>query len=86
MSVTFKYGGNKPPIEICGLTTMKMSPPTLFANLTEDCKPIATKWRKYSRHTDRHFISGEVRRLLAEAIHRGVLRLWLSGVEIIRNV
>ena len=63
-SVPFKYGGSKPPIEIYSLTTMTMSPPMLFANLRDDCKPIATKSKRYSNE-DKSFIGAEVRRLLA---------------------
>ena len=37
-----------------------MDPPQLFANLSDDCHPIATKSRKYS-HDDSVFISSEVK-------------------------
>ena len=44
-----------------------MDPPQLFANLSDDYRPIATKSCKYSRD-DSVFISSEVKRLLAEGI------------------
>ena len=42
-SISFLHGGPKPPLEVCGLTTLKVEPPDLFANLTADVHPIATK-------------------------------------------
>ena len=68
--VKFNHGG-KSEVEFCGLTTMQTSPPfppSLFSNLTGDCKPIATQSRKYCSKDDRKFISNEVKRLLAESI------------------
>ena len=42
-SISFHHGGPKPPLVVCGLTTLKVEPPDLFANLTADVHPIATK-------------------------------------------
>ncbi|KAL1235317.1 Gag-Pol polyprotein [Trichinella spiralis] len=36
-SVTLNYGGNLPPLIICGLATLRVHPPRLFAHLTPDC-------------------------------------------------
>jgi len=63
-SVTFNFGGQKLPIQVCGLAALNVDPPDLFANLSPDCKPIATKSRKYSTF-DRQFIRNEVQQLLA---------------------
>eukprot|EP00794_Sanderia_malayensis_P013431 gene13431-14811_t len=57
-SATFKYGGMKPPLSVCSLTTLNIEPPTPFANLTSDCYAIATKSRRYSKE-DLTFISDE---------------------------
>ena len=54
-SVTFRFGGEKPPIEICGLAMLNVEPPDLFGNLLPNCKPVATKSRRYSQ-PDRLFI------------------------------
>ena len=51
----------------CSLSTLTIPPPLLFANLTPDCKPVATKSRRYSAG-DRAFIQSEVQRLLREGI------------------
>ncbi len=66
-SISFHHGGPKPPLVVCGLTTLKVESPDLFANLSSDVRPIATKSRRYS-HEDRKFIDSEVQRLLAEGI------------------
>ena len=61
-SMTITYGVSKSPITFAALTCMKTEPPELFAHLTPDCHPIATKSRKYSQN-DRNFIRDEVERL-----------------------
>ena len=47
-SVVFKYGGSLPPLEVCGLAALNVDPPAPFQNLDSDCKPIATKSRRYT--------------------------------------
>ena len=66
-SVIFHHGGPQPPLEVCGLSMLKVGPPKLFANLTADCHLIATKSRRY-RHDDRKFIDAEAQSLLKEGI------------------
>ena len=63
--VVLEFGGKDDSFHIksCCLSTLKMQPPSLFANLTEDCKPIATKSRRYSA-TDKAFISKTVAELM----------------------
>ena len=58
-SVTIKYGGAEPPLVIGSLSTLNVSTPKLFEHLSKDCKPIATKSRKYNQ-ADQEFIRGEV--------------------------
>ena len=60
--MTIVYRGSKPPITFAALTCVKTELPELFAHLTPDCHPIATKSRKYSQ-SDRNFIRDEVQRL-----------------------
>ena len=42
-SLIFHHGGPQPTLEVCGLSMLKVGPNELFANLTADCHPIATK-------------------------------------------
>ena len=61
-----------------------MEPPELFANLTADCHPIATKSRRYS-HDDRKFIDAEAQRLLKEGIIESSNSPWRAQVVVTRN-
>ena len=65
------------------LSSLNVKPPELFANLTADCHPIASKSCQYN-FTDRKFIGKETKIFLKEgiiekkAILHGELRWWLS--------
>ena len=58
-SVTFHFGGDKPKLNICNLATLNVDPSSLFQNLSENCKPIATKSRRYSE-PDKQFINSKI--------------------------
>ena len=67
-SVQIPFGGPLPPLSVCGLTAIKNVPyPSLFENLTPDCRPIAVKSRRYSA-PDVKFIRTEITRMLKEGI------------------
>ena len=67
-NVNIHLGGPMPTLHIGALNTVKTSTPIrLFQHLKTDCKPIATKSRRYS-HADSEFISSEVKRLLREEL------------------
>ncbi|KAK3726270.1 hypothetical protein QZH41_003048 [Actinostola sp. cb2023] len=83
-SVTFNYGGPKPSLSICGLSTLNMDPPAPFANLTADCHPIITKSRRYSQE-DLAFINGEVERLLKEGIIEPSQSPWRAQVVVTKD-
>ena len=83
-SVTFKYGGTKPPLSVCSLTTLNIEPPSPFGNLTADCHPIATKSRRYSKD-DLTFISDEVERLLEEGIIEPSQSPWRAQVVVTKD-
>jgi len=80
-SVTVKYGGQLPQIVLCGLTTLRVNTPELFANLTADCHPVASKSRRYS-FDDRKFIAQETRRLLQEGIIEPSNSPWRAQVVV----
>ena len=44
----------------CNLTAMNVTPPSLFTNLAPDCKPIATRSRRYNQ-SDKLFIKKTVK-------------------------
>ena len=67
-NVNIHSGGPMPTLHIGALNTVKTSTPIrLFQHLKTDCKPIATKSRRYS-HAGSEFISSEVKRLLREEL------------------
>lgn len=69
-SITINYGASKPLLSFIALTTIITNPPELFGHLNSDCKPIASKARKYSKN-DQQFIKAEVHCLaVAKIIYR----------------
>ncbi|XP_071814632.1 uncharacterized protein [Apostichopus japonicus] len=95
--VILEYGGALPPLVLCAfadakldqqgnepLVAMEVDPVKPFANLAADCKPIATKSRRYSAD-DRHFISSEVQRLLKEGIIEPSNSPWRAQVVVTKN-
>ena len=96
-SVTMEYSGPFPPLSVCNqqfldcpprttcsLSTLKVAPPSLFENLTPDCKPIVTKSRRYSAG-DRAFIRSEVQRLLGEGIIEASTSPWRAQVVVVKT-
>ena len=45
-NLTINFGGKKPSLSICGLSTMMVDPPSLFSNLSPDCRPLAKNSRR----------------------------------------
>jgi len=80
-SVTLEYSGQ---LVLCGLTTLHVDPPELFANLTADCHPVVSKSRRYS-FDDRKFIHEETRRLLQEGIIEPSNSPWRAQVVVTKD-
>jgi transposase InsO family protein len=83
-SVTFKYGGSRPPLVLCGMTTLRVDPPSLFENLTADCQPIAARSRRYCP-ADRKFIEMETQRLLKEGVIEPSTSSWRAQVVVTKD-
>ena len=83
-SVTFHFGGDKPKLNICNLATLNVDPPSLFQNFSENCKPIATKSRRYSER-DKQFINSEIQRVLNKAIIKPNNSPWRAQVVVTKN-
>ena len=89
-SIKISFGGSRPAVEIndsntvCCLAASSVYPPKLFANLTSDCRPIATKSRKYSA-VDREFIDKKTTRLLTEGIIEPSMSPWSAQVLVTSN-
>ena len=62
-SITLNYDGKWQPLDlVCGLRSLNVKPPDLFANLTADCHPVACRSHRYS-FADKQFIENETKRL-----------------------
>ncbi|CAG2212501.1 unnamed protein product [Mytilus edulis] len=89
-SIKISFGGSRPAVEnndsntVCGLAASSVDPPELFATLTSECRPIATKSRKYSA-VDREFIEKETTRLLTEGIIEPSMSPWRAQVLVTSN-
>ena len=82
-----EFGGTRDWLELnktqtsCSLVPAAVEPPRLFSNLTQDCRPIATKSRRYS-HEDRAFIDAEVKRLLSDGVIEPSNSPWWSQIVV----
>ena len=83
-SVSVEFGGSQPPLELCGLAAAEVEPPTLFGNLTQDCRPIQMKSRRYSKEDD-NFIREEVERLLEEGVIVPSRSPWRAQVVVVQQ-
>lgn len=52
---SWAVGGSKPSLSICALALVQVPFPSLFGNVTKNCKLITTKFRRYTQ-PDRLFI------------------------------
>ena len=71
-NIVINYGGKKPNLVIsneptCSLAVAQVPEPELFPNISPDCKPVATKSRRFSA-ADKDFIDEQVRSLLSEGV------------------
>ena len=78
------FRGKKPIFSVCGLTAANVDPPALFENLTPDCRPIATKSRRFTK-PDEKFIDSEIQRLLSEGIIETSTSPWRAQVLVTSN-
>jgi len=63
--VTFTFEGHRPPLTLNALKEMSVPFSKPFSHLSENCRPVADKPRKYSQ-ADLHFIRDETQRLLSD--------------------
>ena len=82
--VEIAFGGPKSALSICGLAASGLSPPSLFQNLSSDCKPVATRSRRFCE-ADKKFISDEVRRLLKDGIIEKSASPWRAQIVVTKN-
>ena len=66
--------GKKSPLSLCSVAAANIDPPTLFGELKEGWKPIATRSRRHNK-PDGDFIEKEINSLLKEGTSKQVIRL-----------
>ena len=77
-------GGNKPTLTFCALTTIHANPLTLFANLSANYKPIASKPERFSK-PHQQFIDSETLWLLKEGMIEPSLFLWKAQTLVVKE-
>ena len=82
--LSLSFSGNGAPFSVCGVAAAKIVAPSLFQNLTPDCKPVATKSRRQTPDNEK-FITGEVKRLLHEGIIEPSSSPWRAQVLVTTN-
>ena len=85
-SVNFYFGGHKESLQIpsstsCSVQSALVETPSLFANLSQDCKPITTKSRRFGNQ-DKQFIQSEIEKMLQEGVIEESTSPWRAQVLI----
>ena len=78
-NLVMPFQGKKATFSVCGVTAANVEAPSLFQNLTEDCKPIATRSRRQTPDNEK-FINNEVKKLLEAGIIEPSSSPWRAQV------
>ncbi|XP_041986135.1 uncharacterized protein LOC121738250 [Aricia agestis] len=84
-SVELTFGGTKKPLKICNVIAASVPEVSLFANLSENVKPIAIKSRKHSE-ADKIFIENEIEKLLKDGVIESTNSPWRAQVLVTTDV
>ena len=68
----------------CAVSAASIGEPSLFANASLKCKPIATKLRRFSLD-DRQFIQSEVNRLMSDGVIEFSTSPWRAQVVVVKS-
>ena len=84
---SFLMGGADPPLKInekfANAAVANVEAPYLFEFLSENCKPVASRSRSYSKE-DKNFIEQEIKRLLDEDIIEPSRSPWRAQVLVVQ--
>ena len=83
-SVTFNFGGERPPMVLNSVGEMRVTAPSLFNNLTGDIHPVAAKSRRYSLK-DQRFIKEEIDKLLSAGVIESSNSPWRAQLLVERS-
>ena len=86
--VIFQYEGEKDDF-VVSKTSFALTPastqfPSLFQNLSKNCKPIAVKSRRFNAD-DQLFIGQEIDRLRSEGIIKPSISLWRAQIVVVKD-
>ena len=85
-----EYGGSRSDLKIkrqdttCALSAASVEEPSLFNNVKPNCKPVASKSRRFSKD-DQSFIASEIRRLLDEGIIEPSTSPWRAQIVVSKD-
>ena len=74
----------QPSNPVCSVAVANVEPPPLFKYLSDDCRPIACKSRRYSED-DQIFIRGEISKLLSANIIEPCRSPWRAQVLVTKD-
>ena len=88
-SVSFSFGGPRKSRIIsnstaCCVPSASVNSPSLFLNLTPNCKPIFTKSWRFGNE-DKHFIQSEIDTMLQEGVIEESISPWRAQVLIVSD-
>jgi hypothetical protein len=90
-SLTIEYGGVRPELKInnlknkyCALSAAKVDEYSLFPNLPQGHKPIATKSRKFS-YEDKEFIKEKISEMISETVIEESSSPWRAQVVVVKD-
>ena len=78
-AIEFKFPGDLPKLTFCSVAEMNINPPSLFSNLSPECRPIRISSRKFSSD-DQKFIKEEIAKLLEDGIIEKSSSPWRAQV------
>ena len=76
--------GSQPPLSVSSFSKATVPPVQLFRNLSDNCRPIATKSRRFST-ADTQFIHDEVQNLLKDNVIEPSNSPWRAQVVVTSN-
>uniref|UniRef100_A0A5S6R588 Reverse transcriptase domain-containing protein n=1 Tax=Trichuris muris TaxID=70415 RepID=A0A5S6R588_TRIMR len=83
-SLTLNYFVDLPLLTVCDLTSLRVDPPMLFAHLSPDCHPVATKSRRFTQE-DTAFVLKEIQKLLNEGVIELSISPWRAQVLVTKD-
>ncbi|MEL6804034.1 MAG: reverse transcriptase family protein, partial [Bacteroidota bacterium] len=72
------------PSDLCAVSVAKVDTPSLFSNLTSDCRPVATKSRRFNQ-SDKAYIKSTVDKWKKDGTVRPSESPWRAQCVVVKN-